>query len=371
VGLRSERPADRSDLVKLGVIMSGGSGRRFWPLSRTARPKQLVGLFGGKSLLALAIERLLPIFGPGGIWIVTQAGQADATAEVASAYGPIRVVSEPVGRNTAPCMAYAASLARAALGDATIAFLPADHLIADGAGLANILKSGLDFVESRDLILTLGVRPTRPATGFGYIKCGRRLEEAGALEIFRVARFTEKPTARSAGRYLSSGRYLWNAGIFVTRASTLLGEIAAWLPDMADEFRAVEARAGSAGEMDAVAKCYRDVQDISIDFGVMQRTARAGVTPADIGWDDVGSWASFAQYLAKDAQGNSVEGLHVGIDSHDCVIYAGDKLVATLGARGLVVVVTDDAILLTTKDEAERVKELVGLMEEKGLTYLL
>lgn len=209
--------------MRIAVVMSGGSGRRFWPLSREARPKQLVKLLGGKSLLELAIERLATTFEPSHIWVVTQASQAEATRRAVSKFGRLRVIGEPVGKNTAPCIAYAATLAKAEFGDATMVFLPADHLIAKRAQFAKILRAGLDFAERTGMLLTLGIKPTRPATGFGYIRRGARLAGAGSLAIYRVSKFTEKPSSGRAAKYVRSGAYLWNSGIFIFKASAVLG----------------------------------------------------------------------------------------------------------------------------------------------------
>jgi mannose-1-phosphate guanylyltransferase len=351
--------------------MSGGSGRRFWPLSRQAHPKQLVELRGGKSLLELTLERLLPVFGPKAIWVLTQARQAEATRRAASRFGSVRVIAEPVGKNTAPCIAYAASLAKAEFGEATMAFLPADHLIKKRAEFARLLRAGLDFVEQRGMLLTLGIKPTRPATGFGYIKRGARVPAAKNLGIYKVARFTEKPSLGTARKYVSSGAYLWNAGIFLFTASAVLEEIERYLPAIGREFKALASFPRGRDAKRRLARCYSMVDPVSIDFGVMEKTARACVLPADIGWDDLGSWESFAAYMTKDRAGNSVHGSHVGIDSRNCVVYADSGLVATIGLEGIVVVATDDAVLVAARSEAEKVKRLTDLIEEKGLTDLL
>jgi mannose-1-phosphate guanylyltransferase len=351
--------------------MSGGSGRRFWPLSRRARPKQLVKLIDGRSPLELTIERLLPIFEPEAIWVVTQAPQIDATRRIVSEYGNLKVLSEPVGKNTAPCIGYAATLALATVGDASLVFLPADHLVRDEEKLRNLITAGLDFVEKRGTLLTLGIKPDRPATGFGYIRAGERLEGINGFDFFKATRFVEKPSLRVAREYVSSGEYLWNSGIFLFKTSIILDEMEKHLPEMRREFRAFEACVGGPDEESQKARCYSNIGAISIDFGVMEKTERACVAPAVIGWDDVGSWDSFAKYLPKDGTGNSVRGEHVGIDSKNCVIYAEGRFVATIGVDDIVLVVTDDAILLARRDEAERVKELANLMEEQGFGNLL
>ena len=357
--------------MRIAVIMAGGSGRRFWPLSREARPKQLVPLIDGKCLLELTIERLLPIFRPENIWIVTQAKQLEATERVASVYGRVRLLSEPVGKNTAPCMAYAATLARAGHGDPAMVFLPADHLISDHTGFRAVIAAGLDFVEREDNLLTLGIKPQRPATGFGYIRCGKEVSDHGPFSFFKVRKFAEKPSLRVARRYLTSGDYLWNAGIFLCRASVVLKEMARHLPELMIEFERFAASVGGPEEDRQKIRCYSAVREVSIDLGVMEKTSRACVVPADIGWDDLGTWDSFSRYMEKDRSGNSIRGNHVGVDSRGCVVYSDKRLVATIGLEDVIIVATDDAILLARRDEAERVKELADLMEEKGFGNLL
>jgi mannose-1-phosphate guanylyltransferase len=356
--------------VRIAVLMAGGSGRRFWPLGREARPKQVLPLVGGKTLLALAIERLLPLFPRDRIWVITQARQVEAVRRITSRYGKVRLLVEPAGRNTAPCIAYGASLAVAEAGEASMVFLPADHVIGRAARFRSILKTGLDFVEREEAVLALGVRPTRPATGYGYIRRGAAAI-AGRGRFFRIRAFTEKPSERVARRYLASGEYLWNSGIFLFRASVVLEEFAEHLPGLAGCFGAFRNRVGTRGETAELVRCYSRAEVISFDYGVMERTRRAWVLPADIAWDDLGNWESFFRHVRKDAWGNRVVGSHLGIDSRGCLVYAGKRLVGTIGIEDVVVVVTDDSVLVARRDEAERVRELAALIARSGFKALL
>jgi mannose-1-phosphate guanylyltransferase len=351
--------------------MSGGRGQRFWPLSRAARAKQLVRVIGGKTLLELTVERLIPLFPPKNILVVTQQKQYHETARVLEGFGPVRILSEPVGKNTAACVAYASSYVRSAHGDAVLAFLPADHFISDEEGFREVLSAGMDFVGHTGGLLTMGIKPDRPATGFGYIKKGPLAEQAGDLEFYRVSEFTEKPPREVAEAYLKTGEFLWNSGIFTFKASSILSEIETYLPAMAEEFAACEKALGTAQEREALAGCYSRLQEISIDYGVMEKTRSAYVVPADIGWDDVGSWDSFSRYMPKDQEGNAVHGRHVGIDSRDCIVFSERQVVATAGLSGIVVIATDDAILVMKRQKGEEVKDLVARIEEEGLTHLL
>jgi len=357
--------------LRFAVIMAGGRGRRFWPISRASKPKQLVELAGGKTLLELTVERLLPLFDPERIIVITQQRQLEETGEVLGGHKGIKVLAEPVGRNTAACIAYAATYIRALHGDAVFAVLPADHFIAREDDFRGVLTAGMDFVAERNALLTIGIKPDRPATGFGYIKRGKSAARAGGLEFFEVSRFAEKPAADLAQEYIASGDYLWNAGIFIFKASMILGEIERFLPGMAAEFKACEASIGTPGEAAGIAGCYSRVEEISIDFGVMEKTGSAYVVPADIGWDDVGSWESFSRHMNKDANGNAVQGRHVTIGSRDCIVYSDSLTVATAGLKDIAIIVSEDAVLVIRREKGEEVKDITDLMEREGLSDLL
>lgn len=357
--------------MRFAVIMSGGSGRRFWPLSRAAKAKQMIRLVGGKTLLELTVERLLPLFPPENIFVVTQKQQCAETSRVLNRFGDIRVLSEPVGRNTAACIAYAAGYIDSTVGDAVLAFLPADHFIEFEDRFRTVLATGMDFVEETGRHLTLGIKPDRPATGFGYIRRGPRVAGHGDLDFFKVSEFAEKPSLEVARGYLETGEYFWNAGIFVFRTSSILEDIKTHLPDMAREFDACRDRFGMPDEEDRLAACYAALRNVSIDYGVMERTDAACVVPADIGWDDLGNWDSFSKYMPKDEVGNAVQGRHVGIDTDGCIIYTDKQLVSTLGVSGITVIATDDAVLVMRRERGEEVKDLVKRIEEEGLSDLL
>jgi mannose-1-phosphate guanylyltransferase len=356
--------------LRIAVIMSGGRGTRFWPLSRSRRPKQLVPLIGGKSLLQLTIERLRPLFDPSAIWVVTQEAQLEQTqAEVG--LGRVKALCEPVGKNTAPCIAYVACRARAEFGDATLAVFPADHLIENAEGFREVVAAGFDFVEESGSILTIGIKPDRPATGFGYIKRGEIAGSADGLDFHRVCGFTEKPDPETAAKFVEEGSYLWNAGIFIFRASDMMAEIEKHLPGLAASFCEYEAAVGTDAEDEEKSEAYTSARDISIDFGVMEKTDRACVVCADIGWDDVGSWDSFSKYLERDENCNAVGGEFVGLDAANCIVYSDGPAVAALGVEGLIVIATDDAVLVARRDRGEEVKKLVELLAARGLHNLL
>jgi mannose-1-phosphate guanylyltransferase len=335
------------------------------------KPKQLIGLADDTTLLDLTLKRLVPILTGDRIIVVTQASQAEATRRVAAAFDGVRVLSEPVGKNTAACVAYAASFVKATVGEAVLTFLPADHFIEDSEAFRKVLKAGWSFVAEAGGILTIGIRPDRPATGFGYIRLGEQVRVIDDFKFFKVSRFTEKPALEVAKAYLDGGDHLWNAGIFIFQASTILDEISRCLPQMGEEFRKCMPAYGTPREAERLAECYANVEEISIDFGIIEKTDGAYVVPADMGWDDVGNWESFSKYMSADASGNRAHGKHIGIDSEHCIIYADRHVIATLGVHGLTVVATDDAILIAQRERGEEVKRLVDLIEQEGLNDLL
>jgi mannose-1-phosphate guanylyltransferase len=350
--------------------MSGGRGTRFWPLSRKGKPKQLLPLIDGKSLLELTIERIKPLFEADAIWVVTQESQLEQT-QAAVGLDRVKALCEPVGKNTAPCIAYVACQARAEFGDATLAVFPADHVIEDTEAFRRVVSAGMDFVEESGKILTIGIEPDRPATGFGYIKQGETVGAAGGMDFRKVAGFTEKPAADVAREYVEDGSYLWNAGMFIFRASDMLGEMEKHLPGIAGSFCEYEAAVGTDSAEEKKSEAYTSARNISIDFGVMEKTDRACVVPADIGWDDLGSWDSFSKYLPRDKDGNAVRGELVGIDTANCIVYSDHRLVAALGVEDLIVISTGDAILVARRDRGEEVRKLVDLLGTKGLEDLL
>jgi mannose-1-phosphate guanylyltransferase len=356
--------------VRIGVVMSGGRGTRFWPLSRARKPKQLVPLIDGRCLLDLTIDRIRPIFGPDAIWVVTQEAQLEET-QAAVGLEPIKALCEPVGKNTAPCIAYVACQARAEFGDATLAVFPADHLVADVDGFRDVVKAGLEFVETSGSILTIGIMPDRPATGFGYIERGAPRGGTGGFEFYGVRRFVEKPAAEAARRYVEDGTYLWNAGIFVFKASDMLAEMEKYLPQIASSFCEYGAAVGTAEESRKKSEAYSSAGEISIDYGVMEKTSKACVVPADIGWEDLGNWDSFSRYLPRDESGNAVRGELVDVDTANCIVYSERQVVAALGVEDLIVIATDDAILITRRDRGEEVKKLVDQLAARGLKNLL
>jgi mannose-1-phosphate guanylyltransferase len=351
-----------------GVIMAGGSGTRFWPLSRAARPKQLLPLGGGDvSLLRATRERISGLIGPERTLVVTSEALAPAIREELPELPPENVLAEPVGRNTAPCVGWAASVVARREPDAVLAVLPADHHIADNAGFVRVLGRAIDAARSGDMV-TVGIRPTRAETGYGYVELGDEL----APGVHRARRFVEKPDELRAQQFLAAGRFLWNSGMFFFRADELLSMVRQHLPGLGDTLRQYDEAALRGEEQALVARSYAGLPDISIDHGVMEKAARVVVVPGDFGWSDVGSWTSAWELAPRDAEQNALFGQVVTVDTRGSYVRSsGGKLVAVLGLDDVVIVDTDDALLVMPRSRAQDVRAIVNLMKSQKRTQYL
>jgi len=345
------------------VILAGGSGTRFWPLSRVRSPKQLMSVLGGKSMLQRTVERVLPLQ-PERIMVITNRLQAEETAaqlcyitEV-----PVEVIAEPVGRNTAPAVGLAARLA--VNPETIMAVLPADHVIPDQENFCEVLRRGAAAAGEGRLV-TLGITPIRPETGYGYIEVAAGSAGPGP---FPVSRFVEKPERERAGEFLSAGNFYWNSGMFLWRADVILDELQRHLPEVHAGLAALDVRDGHVISK-ALEAFYAGVKGESIDFGVMEKSDRVVMIPASFGWSDVGSWSALPEVLDADAAGNVLinTGDHLLTDTEGCLVYGGGKLVALLGVKDLIVVETPDALLVCPRDRAQEVKGIVEELDRRGL----
>jgi mannose-1-phosphate guanylyltransferase len=365
-------------LTTHAVILAGGRGTRFWPRSRTRTPKQLLNIVGKETMLEQTVARLRPLIPAERIWTVTNAEQAAAVRKQVPAAARKRVLIEPKGLNTAVATGLAAIHARhVARGDALLAILPADHFIAQPEKYRKIFAAALDVAREPGRMVVLGIPPTRPETGFGYIeRMGESLAGKG-FPFFAVKRFTEKPELAFAVEYVASGKYHWNAGMFFWRVSTFLENLKSFLPKTG---AALEELAGYIGKREYERKLlamYQELENISVDYAVLEPATRTEgpphvfVIPAEIGWSDIGSWAAVYELLAKKNGENVLSGDGYTLDAEGNFLWAPSKFVATIAVRDLVVVETPDALLICPRDRAQDVAKVVKYLEEQKRRALL
>ena len=350
------------------VIMAGGRGTRFWPLSRAARPKQLLPLAAGRSLLRETCDRVLPLVGPGRVLVVTGAELADAVRAELPELPAAHVVGEPVGRNTAPCAVLGAGLAARLDPDAPFALLPADHLIPDPDTFRSQLGQAFARAAAAPVVVTLGIRPDRPETGYGYLETA---DDADAAGFRRGLGFVEKPDRATAAGYVASGRYFWNGGIFVWNPRRFAAAASTHLPRTAALLAPAVAAHGTDGFAAALETGYRQCPAESVDYAVMEKLDGFEVLPAAFRWSDLGSWDAWGELAPALEGGNRGEADVVAVDAAGNVVRADGKLVALVGVDGLVVIDTPDALLVCRKTDAQRIKDVIARLEDEDRRDLL
>jgi mannose-1-phosphate guanylyltransferase len=351
------------------VIMCGGKGERFWPKSRRRSPKQFIRLFGELSLTRQTSDRMLKLCPLNRQLFITPVEyEAVLREQVRIRKG--NLVLEPVGRNTAPAIGVAAAYLAARDSDATMAVLPADHLITRQAELLACLRLAAKLAQD-GLLVTFGIPPSRPDTGYGYIKVGEKLTKKG-IEAFRVLGFREKPDARTARRYVKAGNYLWNSGMFVWRVDAILSAFELHMPDFYRSLLKLRDAVGTRGEKRVLGSVYREAPSISVDYAIMEKAVNIAAVKATFDWDDVGSWLALARHMKADNGGNVVRGTCFGKDTRGCIVESDSGLLAVLGCEDLVIVRSGDAVLVARKDRLDDIKALVKLVADSrdGSRYL-
>jgi len=351
------------------VIMAGGGGTRLWPKSRLKKPKQLQALISEESMLKNTINRLLPILPKEKIYIATNTAQIKAIKNEIK--GRINFIREPFMRNTGPCIGLAALMMKEQ--NEPTAFLPSDHYISDEKEFRRVLKNGAE-VAKMDYLVTLGIRPTDPDTGLGYIKIEQRLKSKEQREqragidypVYRVEKFIEKPDLETAKKFQKSGNYLWNAGIFIAKPKIILSLFKKHAPTIYKRLKNIAKNPNSLKDE------YEKMPNISFDYAIAEKTNNVAVIPSEFGWSDVGNWAKLLEKLSQGPEENVVVGCeHYGVDTKGCLIHGTERLVATIGLKDIIVVDTPDAVLVCHKDRAQEVKKIVEkLQKEKKEHYL-
>ncbi len=352
------------------AIMAGGIGSRFWPMSRVSRPKQFIDVLGtGKSLLQSTYERFLPVCPKENIYIVTNQDYSQLVRDQLPDLAESQILAEPMRRNTAPCIAYVANVIGMRDPKASMVIAPSDHLIMQEGDFHNIIRKAVDYVGSHNELITLGIRPTRPDTGYGYIQ----YEEEGNDQVFPVKTFTEKPNLELAKTFMRSGDFLWNSGIFVWSAHSILDAFQMYLPEIGDAFRDLRSHFGQESESEAIRKAYSVVTNISVDYGVLEKADNVRVIPASFGWSDLGTWGSLYEKYHRDYLGNAAHGNNVMIyDATNCMIVAPDeKLVVLQGLDDFIVIDTPDALLICQKEKEQFIRDIASdVKRKKGDRYL-
>ncbi len=345
------------------VIMAGGAGTRFWPLSRRHRPKQLLCLFGDKPMVTETVDRFEGLVSKDEMVVVTSENLGDAIAEAVAGLPVANILREPEGRNTAPCIGMAAVFVREKLGrtDEVLAVFPADHYIRDTATFRRLVSQAAEEAK-KGAIVTLGIEPTKPETGFGYIHHGAFNAEG----VASVDKFVEKPNRETAMRYLADGNYLWNAGIFFFTVQTILDEMRRQLPTLAGQLEEMAELFRRGGDQAELAAIFERVESISIDYGIMERAREVRVLSANFGWSDVGAWDALPDVAETDEAGNVTMGDVVAIDCTDSILMGHDKRVlAAVGLRNIVVVDTEDALLVAPRDRVQEVRAIVESLRHR------
>lgn len=348
-------------MEKTALIMAGGRGERFWPKSRMDMPKQFLSLTGdGKTMIQLTVERIRPLTGMENIYVATNESYRHLVREQLPQLPEENILCEPVGRNTAPCIGLGALHIQKKHGDALMMVLPSDHIIKYEPIFRQTLLDACAVAEAGENLVTLGIAPTHPETGYGYIK----FDPSRTLGLaYAVDRFVEKPTLDRAREYLASQEYLWNSGMFIWKVSTILSNIRRWLPDLYAGLGTIRDALGTQEENRVLRAVFEDLTSISVDYGIMEKAAGIYTLAGPFGWDDVGSWLAISRIQKTNELGNVVSGNVISVSTKNCIIQGGGKLIAAVGLDNTVIVDTDDALLVCQKEHADQIKKVLEALK--------
>ncbi len=353
------------------VIMAGGVGTRFWPRSRFKRPKQFLKILDERTMIEATFDRLGDLIPDDKIYVVTTENQSKQIKEQLSALKPENLIIEPKGKNTAPCIGLSAVILKQRDPNAVMAVLPADHRIQKQQEFHKVLSAAGIVASKRNCLVTIGINPTYPSIGYGYIQVNGKVDEINETPVYKVKTFAEKPDLVTAERFIQSGDFLWNSGMFVWKAQTILDEIEELLPELHDGLMEIQKYLTTKKRDEVIQKVFCQIKSISIDYGVMEQSQNVYVLKGDFDWNDVGSWEEVYKISEKDENENVLIGNHFTRDTRGCLIDSPNRFIATLGVEDLIIVSTDDAILICRRDRAQQVKDLVDAMKRKDLDQYL
>ena len=345
------------------VIMAGGVGSRFWPMSTKEKPKQFIDVLGvGKTLIQLTVERFGVLVAPENIWVVTNQKYAPIVEEQLPDIPKSNILCEPCRRNTAPCIAYVSWRIKSNDPKANIVVTPSDHIVMDTAEFQRVIKECMRFTSETDAIVTLGMKPNRPETGYGYIQADLSTSSLRNKEIYRVDSFREKPDLKTAEEYIKKNYYFWNAGIFIWNVNTIVNAFRIYQPTMARIFESMQAVYGTEKEQAFIDERFPECENISVDYAIMEKAEEIFVCPADFGWSDLGTWGSLHGQSKKDLYGNATIGQDINlIESHNCIVHTTqEKKVVIQGLDGYIVAEKDNTLLICKLSEEQRIKQFSG-----------
>lgn len=342
------------------VIMAGGKGERFWPRSRRSMPKQFLSLTeDGKTMIQLTAKRHLPMIAYEDMFVVTNKDYVDLVHEQLPQIPKENILAEPMSRNTAPCIGLAAVAISRKYDDAVMMVLAADHLIKNETLYLDVMSQAVEIAEKDSNIVTVGITPSYPETGYGYINFGRDNTDGKNRGVYVVNRFVEKPDLDTAKEYISSGDYLWNSGMFVWKISTVFEKYRAYLPETFEGLMKIQKAFGTSQYENVLRKCYEVFRHESVDYGIMEKADHIYTIPGNFGWDDVGSWLALERINRTNEYGNMVRGDAITINTNNSIIYGNRKLIAAVGVNDIIIVDTDDALLICSKSDTADVKKVL------------
>jgi len=350
--------------MNYAVIMCGGSGSRFWPKSRKNFPKQFLKTVGDRTMIQLTVDRINNFVPLENIYMVTNKSHVENISNQLPEIDHSNILIEPLIKETAACIGYSAVKLLKKDKDAMMIVLPSDHYIPDNEEFRRTIMQGLDIALIKNCLVTMGIKPTRPETAYGYIETGKVLEGFDEAAAYKVKRFTEKPNKEKAQEFIEKGTYLWNSGMFIWKASVLLDQYKEFLPEMYESLMNISNAVDTEHEAEIVEQEYAKIDGISIDYGILEKSNDVYVMETNFMWDDIGSWTALERYLDKDDYGNSKKGIVRTLDSRNNILYGDKRLIAAVGVEDLIVVETEDVILVCKKDRDQDIKQLLKCLAE-------